>query len=245
MNTRFSSLGRQECLELLRTYPLSVGILAGRWINLSRYLSELEALSLPVLHLDLMDGHFCPQFTVGPWAVEQLPQSFIKDVHLMVSDPWPVAQACVKAGAHIVTLQAEGVTHLHHILTWLGRQQAPVAGGEMPVIRGISLCPSTPIDIILPVLDDVELIQVLAVDPGYGSKLSEHALHARLNQLFTLLGNQRRSKIIAVDGSLSLAELPALKRLGVDRVVSGSALFRNDKLSENASIWLADFSAAH
>ncbi|MBJ5159990.1 epimerase, partial [Salmonella enterica subsp. enterica serovar Derby] len=171
MNSQFAGLTREACVALLASYPLSVGILAGQWIALHRYLQQLEALNQPLLHLDLMDGQFCPQFTVGPWAVGQLPQTFIKDVHLMVADQWTAAQACVKAGAHCITLQAEGDIHLHHTLSWLGQQTVPVIGGEMPVIRGISLCPATPLDVIIPILSDVEVIQLLAVNPGYGSKM--------------------------------------------------------------------------
>ena len=188
-----------------------------------------------------MDGHFCPQFTVGPWAVGQLPQEFLKDVHLMVADQWATAQACVKAGAHCITLQAEGDIHLHHTLSWLGQQTVPVTSGEMPVIRGISLCPATPLEVIVPVLNEVEVIQLLAVNPGYGSKVSAEVLHDRLARLLTLLGDRRESKIIVVDGSLAREQVPPLIAQGIDRVVSGSALFRDDRLTENVRSWRAMF----
>ncbi len=95
MNRPFSGLNRAECVSLMKRYPLSIGILAGQWLKLGEYLQTLRALEQPVLHLDLMDGHFCPQFTVGPWAITQLPAQIIKDVHLMVDNPWPVVQASV------------------------------------------------------------------------------------------------------------------------------------------------------
>lgn len=139
MNRPFSGLNRAECVSLMKRYPLSIGILAGQWLKLGEYLQTLRALEQPVLHLDLMDGHFCPQFTVGPWAITQLPAQIIKDVHLMVDNPWPVVQASVKAGAHCVTLQVENSPHLHHMLHWLGEQNAEVSGGTMPVLRG-SVC---------------------------------------------------------------------------------------------------------
>ncbi|SUX75393.1 ribulose-phosphate 3-epimerase [Citrobacter freundii] len=107
MNRPFSGLNRAECVSLMKHYPLSIGILAGKWLKLGEYQQSLRTLEQPVIHLDLMDGHFCPQFTVGPWAIAQLPQQMIKDVHLMVDNPWPVVQASVKAGAHCVTLQVE------------------------------------------------------------------------------------------------------------------------------------------
>lgn len=241
MNREFAGLSREQCVATLKSYPLSVGILAGQWLSLHHYLQQLEDLASPLLHLDLMDGHFCPQFTVGPWAVGQLPQAFLKDVHLMVADQWATAQACVKAGAHCITLQAEGDIHLHHTLSWLGQQTVPVTGGEMPVIRGISLCPATPLEVIVPVLNEVEVIQLLAVNPGYGSKVSAEALHDRLARLLALLGDRRESKIIAVDGSLAREQVPPLIAQGIDRVVSGSALFRDDRLTENVRSWRAMF----
>ncbi|WP_052282715.1 epimerase [Kluyvera genomosp. 1] len=241
MNGQFAGLDRAACVALLKSYPLSVGVLAGQWVSLSCYLQQLETIDQPLLHLDLMDGQFCPQFTVGPWAVAQLPHTFLKDVHLMVANQWATAQACVKAGAHCITLQAEGDIHLHHTLSWLGQQSVPVSGGQMPVIRGISLCPATPLEVIAPVLNEVEVIQLLAVNPGYGSKMSPGDLQMRLHQLINLLGEKRDEKLVVVDGSLTRFQLPALIALGIDRVVSGSALFRDDRLVENVGEWRAMF----
>lgn len=245
MNGQFAGLDRAACVARLKSYPLSIGILAGQWIALPRYLQQLEAINQPLLHLDLMDGQFCPQFTVGPWAVGQLPNTFLKDVHLMVASQWTTAQACVKAGAHCITLQAEGDIHLHHTLSWLGQQRVPVSGGEMPVIRGISLCPATSLEVIVPILDEVEVIQILAVNPGYGSKVSMESLLGRIRQLLQLLGDKRAEKLIVVDGSLTQEQLPQLMALGVDRVVSGSALFRGDRLVENVGEWCAILDASN
>lgn len=246
MNRPFSGLNRAECVSLMKRYPLSIGILAGQWLKLGEYLQTLRALEQPVLHLDLMDGHFCPQFTVGPWAITQLPAQIIKDVHLMVDNPWPVVQASVKAGAHCVTLQVENSPHLHHMLHWLGEQNAEVSGGTMPVLRGVSLCPTTPLEHILPVIEDVEIVQILAVNPGYGSKLSKPALLRRIAQVVALLNasGKRDSILLAVDGSLALEELPEIIASGVDRVVSGSALFKNDALNENITHWLTTIHSA-
>lgn len=246
MNRLFAGLSRAECVSVMRRYPLSIGILAGQWIRLAEYLETLQVLEQPLLHLDLMDGHFCPQFTVGPWAIAQLPQQRIKDVHLMVDNPWPVVQASVKAGAHCVTLQAENTPHLHHMLHWLGEQNADVSGGTMPVLRGISLCPATPLESVLPVLEEVEIVQILAVNPGYGSKLSKTALLRRIAQVVALLSaaGKRDSVLLAVDGSLALEDLPDIIASGVDRVVSGSALFRNDALADNIPRWLTAIHSA-
>ncbi|EPV3025495.1 epimerase [Citrobacter freundii] len=246
MNRPFAGLNRTECVSWMKRYPLSIGILAGQWFKLGEYQQNLRTLEQPVLHLDLMDGHFCPQFTVGPWAIAQLPQQMIKDVHLMVDNPWPVVQASVKAGAHCITLQVENTPHLHHMLHWLGEQEAEVSGGTMPILRGISLCPATPLEHILPVIEDVEIVQILAVNPGHGSKLSRSALLRRIAQVVALLNaaGKRDSTLLAVDGSLNLEELPEIITSGVDRVVSGSALFRNDALADNISRWLTTIHSA-
>lgn len=126
----------------------------------------------------------------------------------------------------------------------LGQQTVPVIGGEMPVIRGISLCPATPLDVIIPILSDVEVIQLLAVNPGYGSKMRSSDLHERVAQLLCLLGDKREGKIIVIDGSLTQDQLPSLIAQGINRVVSGSALFRDDRLVENTRSWRAMFKVA-
>lgn len=239
MNAHFAGLSRAACVQLLRRYPLSTGILAGQWLHLNDHLQVLRQREQPLLHVDIMDGQFCPQFTVGPWAVEQLPQEWLKDAHLMVNNPFPVAQACVAAGAHCITLQAESPGNVHAVLHWLGEQTVPVDGGEMPVIRGISLSPGTPLETLVPLLDQVEVIQLLAVNPGYGSKLAVPVLKQRLADLLRLLGNAREHKLIAVDGALLLQDVAGLRANGIDRVVSGSALFRGNMLDKNLTDWLA------
>lgn len=222
MNSSFSGLNRTECVSLMKCYPLSIGILAGQWLKLGEYLQTFQIIEQPVLHLDLMDGHFCPQFTVGPWAISQLPKQMIKDVHLMVNNPWPVVQESVKAGAHCITLQVERNPHLYHMLQWLGQQNVMLPNGTMPVLRGISLCPATPLEYIQSVIEDVEIVQILAVNPGYGSKLSTSALIKRIIRVVDLLNDsgKRDSILLSVDGSLSVELLPELIACGIDRVVA-------------------------
>ncbi len=103
-----------------------------------------------------------------------------------------------------------------------------------------------PLEHILPVIEDVEIVQILAVNPGYGSKLSRSALLRRIAQVVALLNaaGKRDSTLLAVDGSLNLEELPEIIASGVDRVVSGSALFRNDALADNISRWLTTIHSA-
>lgn len=242
MNSFLAGVSRCEAVQLLKKVPLSVGILAGSWMNLAEHLSVLDDLDSPMLHLDIMDGHFCPQFTVGPWAIKQLPNSFIKDVHLMVNNALPVVQACVEAGAHIVTIQPENEIHSHHILSWLRTQTSSVVGGEMPVLRGISLCPATPLESIIPLLDEVEIVQLLTVNPGFGSKVDPNLFIKRFDNLLSLLGSTRTDKMIVVDGSLTLDMASEVKKRGADRVVSGSALFANDQLALNTQNWLKHIS---
>lgn len=152
----------------------------------------------------------------------------------MVDNPWPVVQASVKAGVHCVTLQVENTLHLHHMLHWLGEQNAEVSGGTMPLLRGISLCPATPLEHILPVIEDVEIVQILAVNPGYGSKLSRSVLLRRIAQVVALLNasGKRDTILLAVDGSLTLEELPEIIASGVDRVVREKSAWLSANFSD-------------
>lgn len=214
----------------LKSQRLSVGILASRWIDFKQTLEILAQHQLHLLHFDIADGQFSPLFTVGAIGVKQFSAPFIKDVHLMVKNPFLTARECVEAGADILTLQIESDEDLNPIYDWI-RDHSPTT------LCGISLCPNTDLNLIFPYLDKVDVIQILTLDPRIGIKAEQADLIKRIQQLSEQLGEQRQHKIISVDGSMNLNLAKLLVPLDIDWIVSGSALFAGEQLHDTLSRW--------
>src|SRR5690348_4773106 len=148
--------------ELLARAPLlSVGMLTADLGNLATELRALDYTGVDLVHVDVMDGVFCPQITVGPPIVKAIPERFVKDVHLMIDEPLKNLQAFVGAGANIVTFHVESTRHPHRVLQVLA---------DTGVVRGVALNPGTPLTDVAPLLNDIDLLLLLAVNPGWAGQ---------------------------------------------------------------------------
>jgi ribulose-phosphate 3-epimerase len=192
----------------------SVGIAAADPLNLGDALAELRASGTELLHVDVMDGVFCPGQTGGPALVKVLPDGFGRDVHLMVDEPLEKFGAYVDAGADIITVHVEATRHPHRVLQAL-------RGG--PSMRGIALNPGTPLVAIEPLLDEVELVLLLAVNPGWPGQQFLDSTWGRMRDAQALIGE--RDIVLGVDGGITETVIPELVQRGADLVVTGSAVF--------------------
>jgi ribulose-phosphate 3-epimerase len=214
--------------ELIDRGPgLSVGILTADLLRLGEELEALDETGIALAHVDVMDGVFCPMTTVGPPIVQALPDRFVKDVHLMVVDPVDKVQAYVEAGAGIVTFHAEATRHPHRVLQSL-------AGSG--VVRGVALNPGTPVSVIEPLLDELELVLVLAIDPGWSGQTFIPATEERVALVRSLV--EGREIVVAVDGGVTKANVESVASLGVDLIVTGSAVYDGVSPVENARAML-------
>ena len=205
---------RTSARELIERGPsLSVGVLTADLLRLGEELTVLDDAGLALTHVDVMDGVFCPQTTVGPPLVRALPDRFVKDVHLMVVDPLEKVHAYVEAGAGIVTFHVESTRHPHRVLQSL-------AGSG--VVRGVALNPGTPVTVVQPLLDELELVLVLAVNPGWSGQSFIPATKRRIEQVRALVDG--REIVVAVDGGVTKGNVERVARLGVDLIVTGSAV---------------------
>jgi ribulose-phosphate 3-epimerase len=206
---------------------LSVGVLTADLLRLGEELALLDEAGVRLVHVDVMDGVFCPQTTVGPPLVRALPDGVVKDVHLMVADPLDKVDDYVAAGAGILTFHLEATHHPHRVLQSL-------AGSG--VVRGVALNPGTPVSAVEPLLDELELVLVLAVNPGWPGQTYLASTDRRLAEARRLLGS--REIVLAVDGGITKANVGRIASLDVDLIVTGSAVFDGVSPLDNARFML-------
>jgi ribulose-phosphate 3-epimerase len=217
---------------------ISVGILTADLMALGADLARLEGTGVPLLHVDVMDGCFTPMMTVGPPLVKALRTPLLKDVHLMIRDPLEKLADYVSAGADVVTVHVESCTHVHRVLQQLGTMKNATDAAR-GIVRGIALNPGTPLEAIEPLLDDVDLVLLLAVNPGWGGQRFIPATIDRIARARRLLEAAGRRILLGVDGAITKENIRRLTGTGVDLVVTGSAVFDGKTPTENARYMLA------
>jgi ribulose-phosphate 3-epimerase len=215
----------------------SIGILTADLGQLSAELGVLEAAGAGYVHIDVMDGIFCPSLTVGPPFIKAIRTPLLKDVHLMVRDPLSQLEAVVAAGADLVTIHLESAGQVHRTLAVLGAA-TNVNDPERGILRAIGVNPSTPIEAIEPVLEEVEMVLILAVDPGWGGQPFAPSTERRLSRARAMIEASGRPILLGVDGGVTRANAAWVASLGVDLVVTGSAVFDGRDAPGNARTML-------
>jgi len=213
---------------------VSVGILAADLLHLGDELARLEAAGVGLIHVDVMDGRFCPQMTVGPAFVKALRTPLLKDVHLMVHEPLDKLAEYAAAGADVITVHVEAAVHIHRVLQKLGTLEYSSGTGR-GIARGLALNPGTPLEWLTPaLLDEVDMISLLGVDPGWSGQSFAPATLSRVSRVKDLLKAAGRDVLVCVDGGITKENLATVAAAGPDIIAAGSAVFAGGEASENA-----------
>lgn len=198
---------------------LAPSILAANYTKLGQEIETCTEAGIQWIHCDIMDGHFVPNISYGPSIVKaagRASDAFL-DVHLMIENPDQYAEAFVDAGADQITVHQEACPHLHRSIQKIK---------QLGVMAGVAINPATSISTIEPILEFVDLVLVMSVNPGFGGQDFIESTYKRLQQVRTLREENNYNFLIEVDGGVGLDNIEKVTASGADVLVAGSSVFK-------------------
>jgi len=197
---------------------IAPSILSADFARLADEVANVEAAGADQIHVDVMDGHFVPNITIGPPVVAALRRvtRLPLDVHLMIEDPDRYLEAFATAGAAFITVHAEAVTHLHRTLARIR---------QLGVRAGVAVNPSTPVSHLREVLPEIDVILIMSVNPGFGGQTFIPRSLMKVEQAHTLLSSTGHRADIEVDGGVDLTNAADLVSAGATMLVAGASIF--------------------
>lgn len=208
---------------------LAPSILAADFSKLGEQLRDCTNAGIEWFHCDIMDGHFVPNISYGPGIVQSVrstvPEAFL-DVHLMIEKPDSFIEDFADAGADLISVHYEACPHLHRTIQNISQHGC---------MTGVVINPATSVELLRPVLADVDLVLIMSVNPGFGGQKFIDSTYEKIRQLTSIRKENRQDFLIEIDGGVNLKNIQKLVTTGADILVAGSSVFKTDDLSSRIS----------
>jgi len=200
---------------------IAPSILSADFTKLAKEIRAVEDAKADYIHVDVMDGHFVPNITVGPFIVEAARKAtrLPLDVHLMIENPDKFISDFAKAGSDIITVHAEASRHLHRTIQIIK---------EHGIRAGVSLNPTTPLYYLDHILGDVDLVLLMTVNPGFSGQQFIKSSLPKIEHMRRMLDEGNHKAELEVDGGIKVSNIGAAAKAGADVFVAGSAVFGSD-----------------
>ncbi len=204
---------------------IAPSILSADFSRLGDELRAVEKAGADLIHVDVMDGHFVPNITIGPLVVQGLKKltSLPLDVHLMIEKPERYVEVFAQAGSNWITIHVEACPHLKRMVKKIRR---------LNVRPGLVLKPATPLRTLYPVLDDIDLVLIMSVNPGFGGQSFIPSTLKKIERLRKIIYQNQNPLEIEVDGGVKIENVREVSRAGADIFVIGTGIFKADDYEE-------------
>lgn len=204
---------------------LSPSLLSADFADLKNEVKKLERGGADYLHLDVMDGNYVPNISFGAPIIKSIKKitKLPLDVHLMIDRPERYIEDFANAGADIITVHGESTTHIHRVIQIIK---------SLGVKAGISLNPSSPLSSLDYIIDDIDLILIMSVNPGFGGQSFIPAIKEKIKKTRKLIDSSGKDIILEVDGGIKLSNVEGIVKLGADLIVVGSDIFNAGDLED-------------
>ena len=211
---------------------IAPSILSADFAKLGEEIALVESLGAEYLHFDVMDGHFVPNISFGIPVLESISSihQMINDVHIMISDPDLYIEKFAKAGADIITFHYEACADESEV------QDVINLIHSFGIKAGLSIKPKTPVEVLTPFLEDLDLVLVMSVEPGFGGQSFIPEALDKISYLRNIIDGNDYKCLIEVDGGINDKTGPLCKEAGVDIVVAGSFLFGKEDIKERMEL---------
>lgn len=204
---------------------MAPSILSADFARLLEDVKKVERAGCEYLHIDVMDGHFVPNITLGPAIVKSLRKdvNMVFDAHLMIENPDNYIKEFADAGCDMIVVHQEACTHLHRTIQNIK---------SFNVKAGVALNPATPIENIKHVINDVDMVLIMTVNPGFGGQSFIESMLEKIKELKRLIDEKGLDVDIQVDGGIKPSNVNEVVKAGANVIVAGSAIFNSDNIEE-------------